>query len=127
MGMVAGVITVLADGTYTASPSLGPFGNPATATSLAQALFEKRYPPVLAGITAADLAVVIDRTTSPVTIVKSKVLGNIAAQANADAAAIVGYMQAAAKAHVTTQQLGVTTTTGVAINAPGSPVDIPIN
>ncbi|HEY2516942.1 MAG TPA: hypothetical protein VGI39_38990 [Polyangiaceae bacterium] len=86
----AGVVTVQGDGTYTAVPTLGPFGNPLTATSLAQALFEQAFPLVLASMTSAQLADVVDVTTSPVTTMKGRVMQNVAAQTNAQAAAVSG-------------------------------------
>ena len=54
---------------------------------------------------------------------------DIATLAGADATTIVGYLQANAVAHVTTQQLGAmpsSTSEGTPIEAPASPVDIPI-
>ena len=46
--------------------------------------------------------------------------------ANALSSALVSYIQGNATAHVTTQQLGISTAVGTAINAPASPVDVPI-
>jgi hypothetical protein len=128
-GMTAGVITVAGDGTYTAVPTLGPFGVPGTATSLAQARFEQKFPVILAQMTSDVQAQVVDATTTPPTTNKGRVMQNLAAQINADVAADVGYIQANAVANVTTQSLGVmpsSTSPGTPIGAPSSPVKVPI-
>jgi hypothetical protein len=129
-GMTAGVITVSGDGTYTASPALGPFGVPATATSLAQARFEQQFPGILASMTAAEQAKVVDATTSPPTTTKGRVMKNIAAQVNSAVAADIGYFQANAVAVVTSQSLGAmpsSTAAGTPIAPPGSTVKVPLN
>lgn len=128
--MTAGVITVAGDGTYSAVPTLGPFGNPATATSMAQAIFELIFPPIVAIMPASEQAKVVDATTSPPTTIKGRTMKSLAATlANPIAAAVVGYVQANAVAHVTSQSLGQTPNPNNAstpIVAPGSPVNIPI-
>lgn len=91
-GLVAGVITVQGDGTYQIAPPKGPFGNPATATSWAQARFEQKYPTILATMTADVQATVVDTTTSPPTTNKGRVMQNLAAQINGDVAADFGYI-----------------------------------
>lgn len=108
-GRVAGVITVANDGTYTAVPALGPFGVPATSTSLAQAWFEALYPIVLNPTTfpLATQAQVIDPTQTPPLTNKGKVLQGIAAQENARAAAFVGYDDANALINVTVPATGL--------------------
>lgn len=131
-GMTAGVITVLGDGTYTIVPAAGPFGDPSTATSMAQSIFEQAYPPIINDtrtFPAKTQAQIVDATTTPPTTNKGRVMANLAAQANAMAAAIVGYEQANAVAKVTTQSLGVTPNPNnpdTAIGPPASPVLIPI-
>jgi hypothetical protein len=130
-GMTAGVITVHGDGTYTIVPAAGPFGVVATSTSLAQAIFEQIYPLLLNTTTfpLATQAQIVDATTTPPTTAKGRTLKSLAAQHNATAAAIVGYVQANAVAHVTSQSLGAvpsSTTHGTPIDAPASPVNVPI-
>jgi hypothetical protein len=130
-GMTAGVITVIGDGTYTIVPTKGPFGVVATSTSLAQAIFEQIYPLLLNVNTfpLATQAQIVDATTTPPTTAKGRALQNLAAQHNHLAAAIVGYVQANAVAHVTSQSLGAmpsSTSAGTPIAAPASPVNVPI-
>lgn len=136
-GMVAGVITVSGDGTYTAVPALGPFNVPATATSRAQAIFEGRcfgfasIPTVgiIAKMTAAQQARIEDPLTSPPTTTKGKVMQGIADDVNSFVAADTAYIQANAVAHVTSQSLGQTPNPNNAstpIVAPSSAVNIPI-
>lgn len=131
-GMTAGTITVAADGTYTCAPTAVGFANPATASSLAQAIFEQTFPLVTGNVKTFPLSVqaqVVDATTTPATTSKGKVLQGLAGQAQAIAGAIVGYMQANAVAHVSSQSLGVmpsSTSAGTPIGAPTSPVNVPV-
>lgn len=136
-GMTAGVISVAGDGTYTAVPTKGPFNVPATATSLAQAIFEARCfglmsagtTGIIAKMTPQVRAQVVDGTTNPPTTNQGRVMQGIADDVNSEVAAFIAYFQANAVAHVTSQSLGQTpnpNNPSTPIGAPGSPVDIPL-
>jgi hypothetical protein len=92
--MTGGLITVNPDGTYSAIPALGPFGVPSTSTSLAQAIFEQWFPVVIGNMPASTQAQITNASTTPPTTVKGKVMSGLAAQVNAIAFGMVGYLSA---------------------------------
>ncbi len=125
-GLVAGVITVAFDGTYTAVPALGPFNVPATATSLAQARFEARFPGIVAKMTASVQAQVIDATTTPPTTNKGNVMIGLADDINAEAAADVGYIANNSVATVAINALAVPTPNTAGTTFPPAAVKLPV-
>ena len=106
MAMIGGSVTVADDAS-------------ASGTGLAKALYDARAAKIVADSNWSHYA----------HVAQVQVLRAVADQANADGPAIVDYLHANAKAHVTTESLGKTpnpNNADTAIVAPASPVDIPI-
>ncbi len=130
---VPGSIDVDFDGTYTCTPAAVGFADPSTASSMSQAIFEQQFPLITGDHNAFPLSVqasVVDTATSPPTTAKGRYMIGAAAQSVAIARAVVLFIQANAVANVTTQQLGAVptaySTPGTPIDAPASPVLVPI-
>lgn len=114
MSVGSATITVATDGTAT-------YGGSGMTLALAQA----RFP--------ATLADIVGLYPPPLTATQLSFAQRFAAacavDAKADATALVAYVQANAVAHVTSEQLGAmpsSTSAGTPIEAPASPVDVPI-
>ncbi len=115
MGMTGGTVSV--------NQSTGSYSG----TGLAKALMDAYFPVLQAKFTAGQLAYVNPLTGNPEFAIG--VANSAAELANAFGPAIVAYIQANASAHVTSQVLGrmpSSTAQDTPIEAPASPVDIPI-
>lgn len=119
MAMKAGSVTVAPDGSYTGS-DLAKALMDAHVTA-AEALLQAQLQPLQAFFPGAGS----DRRA------KVAVRQGLAVMANAYALALVAYLQANARAHVTVEVLGRTPALapvppGVDVQPPAAPVDIPI-
>jgi hypothetical protein len=118
MSMTIGTVTIAiaADGSLTY-----------TGSGMARALAEQRAPPIAATIAAAYGGAI---PADILHIYNTAFFGGkLADSCLADATAMVNYLQANAVAHVTSQSLGAvpsSTSHGTPIDAPASPVDVPI-
>lgn len=138
MALSAGTVSITANAT-TGAPSYTGSGLALLMAQnlIGQMITDGALPAVPAvGSTSSPFSVARPATASDVTDfvnARQAIYNDEARRANQYAAAVVSHITGNANvtpgslsAHVTTQQLGVTTTTGVAINAPSSPVDVPV-